>query len=462
MKVNKTAPRKNRALARKGGSGPAVAKLATEIRDLIETARRHVSVTANLALVNLYWNIGRIITQDLQRNKTRAEYGTTLLRELATVLMQEYGKGYSRANLQDMRRFFESFEICQTVSGKSSSLTVLQPVAGESTATGTYEPLANESQIVQTLSGQSQAKQICQTPSGKLVRRKTLQTTSAESAVHPICSTVSNESQIPQTVSGESCERLLIDFHEHFRLGWSHYRLLLSQSDPRCRKFYFEQAAEQRWTVRELRRQIDRGLFERVALSRNTARLVAQEKRAGPTETVRYEGIFKDPYILDFLGLKGAYSEKDLEAAIVRNLEQFLTELGTDFCFIGRQYAMRIDDDDYSLDLLFYHRGLRCLVAIDLKIGTFTAADKGQMDLYLAWLKERDRREGENEPVGLILCTSARRQHVELLLRHGPHRMKVAEYLTRLPDKRLLEERLKIYGRLLKDRDGARAAETDQ
>ena len=227
--------------------------------------------------------------------------------------------------------------------------------------------------------------------------------------------------------------------------------MLLSISDPLQRRFYFEQAASQRWSKREFRRQIDRGLFERVALSRDTPRLVAQEKQAGPTEVVRYEDIFKDPYVLDFLGLKGAYSEKDLEAAIVRNLEQFLTELGTDFCFIARQYAMRVDDDDYSLDLLFYHRGLKCLIAIDLKIGTFTAADKGQMDLYLAWLKEHDWRTGENEPVGLVLCTSARRQHVELLLRHGPHKMKVAEYLTHLPDKRLLEGRLKMYSKLLKD-----------
>ncbi|OHB66073.1 MAG: hypothetical protein A2Y77_17580 [Planctomycetes bacterium RBG_13_62_9] len=377
---------------RRIGPGPAIATVATEIRDLIEAARSHVSVTANLAMVNLYWNIGRVITQDIQKNEKRAEYGATLLRALATILIQEYGAGYSRANLQDMRRFFESFEICQTVSSKL--------VGGD----------------------------ICQTVSG-----------------------ISDKKEILRTAPAESCERLLIDFRKHFRLGWSHYRLLLSQGDPLRRRFYFEQAAEQHWTVREFRRQIDRGLFERVALSKDTARLVAQEKQAGPAEVVRYEDIFKDPYVLDFLGLKGAYSEKDLEAAIVRNLEQFLTELGTDFCFIGRQHAMRIDDDDCFLDLLFYHRGLRCLVAIDLKIGTFTAGDKGQMDLYLAWLKEHDWRPGENEPVGLILCTSARRQHVELLLRHGPHRMKVAEYLTQLPDKRLLEERLKMYSRLLRE-----------
>lgn len=397
----KTKSETSRTIARNDGPAQAITHVTGEIRDLIQAARQHVSVTANLAMVSLYWNIGRVITQDIQKNQKRAEYGTMLLRELATVLTREYGRGYSRANLQDMRRFFELFGICQTASSKS-------------------------------LSGSSQPGR-CQNS----------QTVSSKSA----------KNEILQTVSAESHERLPIDFRRHSRLGWSHYRILLSQDDPHCRRFYFEQAAEQRWTVRELRRQIDRGLFERVALSKDTPRLVAQEKRTGATQAIQYEDIFKDPYVLDFLGLKGAYSEKDLEGAIVDNLEQFLTELGTDFCFIARQYAMRIDDDDYFLDLLFYHRGLRCLVAIDLKIGTFTAADKGQMDLYLAWLKQHDWREGENEPVGLILCTSARRQHVELLLQDGPHKMKVAEYLTRLPDKSLLKERLKVYSRLLKERE---------
>jgi predicted nuclease of restriction endonuclease-like (RecB) superfamily len=372
---------------------------------LIEAARSHVSVTANLALVSLYWNIGRIVAQDIQKNEKRAGYGEQLLEGLSEVLTKEYGAGYSRVNLQEMRRFSVAFQIRQTVSAESTGSKIREPLANEFTGARIREPLANE------------------LPSGQIL---------------PI---------VPAT----SSEQITIDFRKHFRVSWTHYRMLLSISDPIQRRFYFEQAASEHWSKRELRRQIDRGLFERVVLSRDTSQLVAREKQTGPAEIVRYEDIFKDPYVLDFLGLKGAYSEKDLEAAIVHNLEQFLTELGTDFCFIGRQYAMRIDDDDYSLDLLFYHRGLRCLVAIDLKIGTFTAADKGQMDLYLAWLKEHDWRAGENEPVGLILCTSARRQHVELLLRHGPHKMKVAEYLTRLPDKRLLEERLKMYGRLLKE-----------
>ncbi len=417
MAKEKTAPRKNTALVRKGISIPAVTKMATEIRDLIEAARHHVSVTANLALVHLYWSIGRIIAQDIQKNEQRAGYGEQLLEGLSDVLTREYGAGYSRVNLQEMRRFSLAFEICQTVSNQSEIRP--RPFA-ESIKSKIRQPLANESTKVR----------ICEPLANELVSGQIL----------PIAPVISSE-------------RITVDLRKHFCVSWTHYRMLLSISDPAQRRFYFEQTASQHWSKRELRRQIDRGLFERVALSRDTARLVAQERQTGPAETVGYEGIFKDPYVLDFLGLKGAYSEKDLEAAIIRNLEQFLTELGTDFCFIGRQYAMRIDDEDYSLDLLFYHRGLRCLVAIDLKIGTFTAADKGQMDLYLAWLKEHDWREGENEPAGLILCTSARRQHIELLLRHGPHKMKVAEYLTRLPDKRLLEERLKMYGRLLKGQE---------
>ena len=431
MKAKKTAPRRNTALAR-GGLVPAVARVATEIRALIEAARSHVSVTANLALVSLYWNIGRIITQGIQKNEARAEYGVALLKELAGILTEEYGKGYSRANLQDMRRFFHCFEIVQPAAGQLKRQAICQPVAGKSA-----EP------------------RICQTMSNKLSGKEILHPAAAEFTESEICQPLAGKSSsgqlLPPTPIAPS-DRIAIDFQKHFRLGWTHYQMLLSISDPMQRRFYFEQAASQHWSKRELRRQIDRGLSERVVLSRDTSQLVAREKQTGPAEIVRYEDIFKDPHVLDFLGLKGAYSERDLEAAIVHNLEQFLTELGTDFCFIGRQYAMRIDEDDYFLDLLFYHRGLRCLVAIDLKIGTFTAGDKGQMDLYLAWLKEHDWREGENEPVGLILCTSARRQHVELLLRHGPHKMKVAEYLTHLPDKRLLEERLKMYGRLLKER----------
>ena len=402
-----TKPRKGRVLP----------TILPEIRSLIEISRHHAAVTANLALVNLYWNIGRIITQDIQKNEKRAGYGEQLLNNLAKELIKDYGQGYSAHNLRDMRRFFESFAIWQAVPAKLPKGKIQQAVPAKSSNCGILQPLTAESL-------------------GKSIRQ-----------------TVSDQfrnGQILQAASVESPDRILIDFGKHFHLGWTHYRILLGIENIQRRQFYFDQVSSQRWSTRELERQINGALFERVALSRSTRKLVALEKKKGPSEVVRYEDIFKDPYLLDFLGLKGAYSEKDLEAAIIRNLEQFLTELGSDFCFIGRQYPMRIDDVDYFLDLLFFHRGLRCLVAIDLKLGTFSAADKGQMDLYLAWLKEHEWREGENEPVGLILCSSKKKQHVELLLRHGPHKMQVSEYLTKLPDKKLLEERLAMYSKLLK------------
>jgi len=387
-----------------GGKG--LSRVLPQIRALIEASRQHVVSTANLTLVWLYWNVGRVITEDIQQHPGRADYGEQLLQSLATLLTEQYGKGYSISNLWDMRRFFEAFRIARPAAVDFQTKVIPQPLAVELPGAQILQPLA------------------------------------VKSSARPI----------RPPVVAKSDDRLTIDFTEHSHLGWTHYRILLSVAEPLKRRFYFEQAASQRWSKRELQRQIDSALFERVALSRDTRALIRLEKQRGPVETVRYEDAFKDPYLLDFLGLKGAYSEKDLESAILSNLQQFLTELGTGFCFIGRQYPMRIDDDDYFLDLLFFHRGLRCLVAVDLKIGPFTAADKGQMDLYLAWLKEHDWRKGENEPVGLILCTSARRQHVELLLRHGPHKMKVAEYLTRLPDKRLLEERLKMYSKLLMER----------
>jgi len=378
---------------------PPFPKVLPEIRSLIETSRRHVATTANLVLVNLYWNIGRVITQDIQNNEKRAGYGKQLLERLAEALVKEYGQGFSLRNLRDMRRFYEYFTIRQALPAEFDNVGKRQALPDELSSTKTRD----------------------------------------------------KPSQKRQAPPAESKGSLPIDFRSHSHLGWTHYRILLGIKDNIKRDFYFEQAAHERWSTRELLRKIDGALFERVALSRDTKGLVALEKKKGAPEVTAYEDIFKDPYLLDFLGLKGAYLEKDMEAAIIHNLEQFLSELGSDFCFIARQYPMRIDDVDYFLDLLFYHRGLHCLVAIDLKLGTFSAADKGQMDLYLAWLKENEWREGENEPVGLILCSSKKRQHVEMMIRHGPHRIQVSEYITKLPSKKVLEERLKIYSKLLRE-----------
>ena len=304
---------------------PPFPKVLPEIRSLIETSRRHVATTANLVLVNLYWNIGRIIAEDIQKNKKRARYGKQLIQELSEVLRKEYGKGFTRVNLQDMRRFFESFSICQAVPDKSDAQGKSQAVPDKFAF----------SSIFQAVPVESEPKSVRQALSDEL--------SSTKSPDKP--------SQKRQAPPAESKGPLPIDFRSHSHLGWTHYRILLGIKDNIKRNFYFEQAAHERWSTRELLRKIDGALFERVALSRDTKGLVALEKKKGAPEVTAYEDIFKDPYLLDFLGLKGAYLEKDMEAAIIHNLEQFLSELGSDFCFMARQYSMRIDDVDYFLDL---------------------------------------------------------------------------------------------------------------
>ena len=201
-------------------------------------------------------------------------------------------------------------------------------------------------------------------------------------------------------------------------------------------------ARVERWSVRTLRQKMQGMLYERTAISRKPEELARQELEALQEEDLMTPDlVFRDPYLLDFLGLEDTYSERDLEAAILRELERFLLELGTDFSFIARQKRMTIGDRDFYLDLLFYHRSLRRLVAIELKLGSFDAAYKGQMELYLRWLDRYERRPGEEPPIGLILCGEKNREQIELLqLDRGE--IRVAEYLVELPPKGLLEAKL--------------------
>jgi predicted nuclease of restriction endonuclease-like (RecB) superfamily len=225
-------------------------------------------------------------------------------------------------------------------------------------------------------------------------------------------------------------------------LGWSHFVELLPLKDQLRRDFYAEMCRIERWSVRMLRAKIDGMLFERTALSRQPAEL-AERELAGLREEDRLSPdlVFRDPYFLDFLGLKDSYAEKDLEAAILREMEQFLLELGIGFAFVARQKRIVIDGEDYYLDLLFYHRKLRRLVAVDLKLGRFKAGDKGQMELYLRWLEKYETEAGEEAPLGLILCADKGDEQIELLQldRSG---IRVAAYLTELPPKKLLERKL--------------------
>ena len=225
-------------------------------------------------------------------------------------------------------------------------------------------------------------------------------------------------------------------------LSWSHIKTLMYLDDPLKREFYIEMVRIEGWSLRQMQERINSQLFERTAISKKPEETIRHDLQA-----LRNEGrfspdlAFRDPYLLDFLGLADTYAEKDLEAAIVAELQRFIIEMGRDFGFLARQKRITIDQRDYYIDLLFYHRRLKCLVALDLKIGEFEAAYKGQMELYLRYLEKHEQLEGENTPIGLILCTGKNHEHVELL-QLDKSNIRIADYLTLLPPKEVLEAKL--------------------
>lgn len=225
------------------------------------------------------------------------------------------------------------------------------------------------------------------------------------------------------------------------QLTWTHLRTVIYLEDPLKRDFYAEMCRIERWSTRTLQNRIDSMLFERTALSKKPEELIRLELDAlRSDDLLTPDLVFRDPYFLDFLGLKDRYLEKDLEDAILRELEQFLLELGVGFSFIARQKRIQVDSDDYYIDLLFYNRRLKRLVAIDLKLGDFKPADKGQMELYLRWLDRHERQDGEEVPIGLILCAGKKHETVEYLELEKSG-IRVAEYLTELPSREILEKK---------------------
>jgi len=283
--------------------------------------------------------------------------------------------------------------------------------------------------IRQTLSGEFETTEtslICQTPSGKL------QTVSAQSSLATIAA--------------------------RFPLPWSHYVKLLSVKSPEARAFYEEEALTGGWSVRQLDRQVSSQFYERTLLSRNKAAMLKKGSVPKPEDLVTPEEEIKDPYVLEFLGLKDEYSETELEDALVRKLEAFLLELGGDFCFVGRQRRLRVGDEWYRVDLLFFHRRLKCLVVIDLKVGKFTHADAGQMNLYLNYARENWTHTDENPPVGLILCAAKDEAVAHYALGGLKNKVLAAEYKLALPDEKLLADELAKTRRQLEARlpDGKR------
>jgi len=226
------------------------------------------------------------------------------------------------------------------------------------------------------------------------------------------------------------------------QLSWTHIKTLIYIDDELKRSFYIEMCKLEKWGTRILQERVNSLLYERTAISKKPEETIKNElDQLGQNGQVTPDLVFRDPYFLDFLDLKDTYSEKDLESAIVAELQRFIIELGSDFAFLARQKRITIDNRDYYLDLLFYHRRLKAPVAIELKLGEFDASYKGQMELYLAWLEKYESVEGENPPIGLILCAGKNPEHVELLQLHRSN-IKVADYFTILPPKAVLLDKL--------------------
>ena len=288
---------------------------------------------------------------------------------------------------------------------------------------------------------------------GQRVRKEILKEERAEYGRSIVASVARQLTMLYGKGFSEKGLRRMIQFGEVFineqivvslirQLTWTHFMVLLPIKDPIKRDFYTEMCRIEKWNVRTLEKKIDSMLYERTGLSKKPESVAQAELEALRKEDqLTPDLVFRDPYVLEFLNLNDRYMEKDLEDAIMRELEQFLLELGIGFCFLARQKRIIIDDKNFRLDLLFFHRGLKRLVAIELKLGDFKPEHKGQMELYLRWLDKYERRPEEHSPLGLILCTGKQSEQIELLELNqaGIH---VAEYLTALPSKEVLREKL--------------------
>ena len=321
--------------------------LMKDLRQIIDSARQRVAVTANAELTMMYWHIGERINREVLGNQ-RAEYGKRIVSMVATQLQNQYGtKGFEIRNIRRMMQFAQKIPKEQIVSQLATQLT------------------------------------------------------------------------------------------------WSHIIEVLPVKDPLAVEFYLTMSSSGRWGRNRLLKEIDSMLFERTAIATRPDELITKELAdLRDDSNMSPDLVFKSPYFLDFTGLKGMYSEKSLEDSLVAHLEQFILELGNGFTFVERQKRMIIDGEDFYLDLLFFHRKLHRLIAIDLKLGRFKAKYKGQMELYLRWLEAHEMELGEEPPLGLLLCTEGGEEQIELL-QLDKAGIKVAQYITELPSRKVLMEQIR-------------------
>jgi predicted nuclease of restriction endonuclease-like (RecB) superfamily len=374
-----------------------------EVRRLILSSRATVARGVDLVQVHTNFEIGRRIVEQELKGKGRAAYGKEILKALAERLTVEFGTGFSKSNLEYMRRFYfvyqDRVQIAQTASGQLTTVTKAQTTSAQSL---TRNPRASKS--IQTANDDRiENREIAQTMSGQF--------------------------ELPHSTN------------RPFTLGWSHYVFLLGVKSPEERSFYEIEATTQGWTLRELKRQFDASLYERLALSRDNVgiRKLAQEGQI----VASVNDLFKEPLVLEFLGLdeQTRYSESDLESAILSQIERFLLELGKGFLFESRQKRFTVDGDHFFVDLVFYNRLLRCYVLIDLKLGKLSHQDLGQMQMYVNTFDQQLKTAEENSTIGIILCKQRNKALVEITLPKDAN-IHAHEYQLYLPSKEELQHKL--------------------
>jgi predicted nuclease of restriction endonuclease-like (RecB) superfamily len=365
--------------------------------ELLDVARRASARVVNSLMTATYWEIGRRIVEHEQGGEKRAGYGEEVVRRISDDLTRRFGRGFGPAQVAAMRQFHQAFPLpdnFQSVIGKSDNL---QSAIGESSLSIVPAPI-----------GQSVIGQF-----------------SAHSSVK----------------YSPALERLG-QIARVFPLPWTHYVRLLRVRNALAREFYARETLAGGWSVRQLARQINSQFYERTALSKNKAAMLLKGEKPKPEDAVSADEEIRNPLVLEFLNLKDEYSESDLEEALIRHLETFLLELGDDFAFVARQRRLRIGHEWFRVDLLFFHRRLRCLVIIDLKIGGLVHADVGQMNLYCNYAREHWMKPGEHPPVGLILCTDKDDALARYAMDGLGSKMLIREYLTALPKESALAAEL--------------------
>lgn len=378
-----------------------IQNLVTIISETQTYFRQQAQKQVNIGLTLRNWFFGFYIVEYEQKGKDRAVYGENLIQNLSKLLSEKHLKGFSAVNL----RMYRSFYLCY--------------------------PEIQQSVTVELYLNDFQKNKILQTVSAKFIADKN--------------QSENNEIIILQSLTAKS----ISDIEKMINhLSFTHIVELIKQDHETKRSFYQWQSIDNNWSVRELQRAVNSMLYERTGLSFDKEKVIENQKKQSP---LLAEDFFKNPYILEFLELKqeAAYSESDLEQAIINHLQTFLLELGKGFCFEARQKRITFDNTHYFIDLVFYHRILKCNILIDLKLGEFTHADSGQMNVYLNYYNENEKQENDNPPIGLILCAGKNENLVKYATANLSQHVFVSKYLINLPNekdlKKIIEEEQKKF-----------------